>query len=203
MSVADRYALSQFRAFRQKFVPRTIASQPDLASLIKFSEFALNDSPMLTGTGATAIPFWIKTADSAASKVGRLLLDVDLELRRSFALLSRNTASPTRDFQLVDLTSIQRDDALCLELALSGELHHALTSRPIDFLITLDWMWDNRYAKSRVRSPLITLDPTERWAGIMSSASACVNSGQTVIATMAVDRGGSATFAFSSVGAPA
>ncbi|MFI5035002.1 MAG: hypothetical protein ACHQFZ_02215 [Acidimicrobiales bacterium] len=203
MSVADRYALSQFRDFRQKLFPTTIASQPELASLIKLSEIALNDNPMLTRTGAFAIPFQIKTADSAASKVGRLLLDIDLELRRSFALMSRNTASPTRDLQLVDLTSIQGGDALRLELALSGELHHALASRPFDFLITLDWMWDNRYARSRVRSPLITLDPTERWAGIMSSAFACTQSGQAVITTMTVDHYGFTTFAFSSVGARA
>lgn len=200
MPVADRYELSEFRDFKQEFIPSTNASQSKLSNLIKLSEFSSNDRPLATRMRSVAVPFLVNIANSTATAVGRVLLDVDLELRRSSALQLRNTTSPTRDPQLVDLISMKGDDDLQIELAISGELHHALTSRPIDFLITLDWIWDYRYARSRVRSPLITHDPRQRWAGIMSSALACTDMVRSVYTTMTVGQDGSTTFAFRSAG---
>src|SRR5450759_5341034 len=161
MSVADRYALSKFRGFRAELIPTPIASQPELADLIRLSEISMAGRPLGTRQRAVAIPFLVRMTNASASSVGLMLLDVDLELRRSSALQLRDTTSPTRNLQLVELVSMQSDDALQIELAVSGELHHTLTSRPIDFLITLDWIWDYRYARSRVRFPLITRDPRE------------------------------------------
>jgi len=201
MSAADRYALAEFREFRRELIPQAVASQRKLTGLLALSEIQLNNRRSSTDQRVIALPFQVTITESTASNVGRLLLDLDLELRRCAALQFRDSASPTRELQLVDLLSIQRDHGLRVELAVSGELHHALSSQPVDFLITLDWLWDYRYARSRVRFPLLTNNPKERWADIMSSASVCMDLGQSAYTTMTVQHDGSTTFAFHSAGA--
>lgn len=201
MSAAERYALDEFREFRRELIPQAVSTQRKLARLLTLSDIQLNNRQSTTGQQVIALPFQVTITDSTASNVGRLLLDLDLELRRCAALQLRGSVSPTREPRLVDLLSTQREHALRVELAVSGELHHALSSQPIDFLVTLDWLWDYRYARSRVRFPLIATDPRERWADIMSSATVCTVMGRSAYTTMTVQHDGSTTFAFHSAGA--
>lgn len=194
--MANRYALPQLEELLQSLVSTASALQPQLTNLIRESEFTCAAGPLDERKREVAVPIQMEIANPAASNVGRLLVDVDLELRRSSALLTRNATAPTRNVQLVRVLTMRADDSLRLALGASGELHDALTSRPIEFLATLDWLWDNRFARSRVRSPSITSDPSKRWAGILTSAFACTATRRPVVTTMVVEHDGSTTFAF-------
>jgi hypothetical protein len=194
--VLDRYELSEFHEYRDQLAPAMFAMESHLSKLMKRSEYAVVGPIGVEWPERVAVPFYLKLERPTAANVGRILLDFDTEVRRTTSYQLRASMALSRSSEYMTVIETKVDDALRIALAFSNELRLGLTTRPIEFLLALDWFWDFRYARSRVRSPLGRHDPHERWNKIFSSVSECTTTGYPVTAEMALSDHGSTTFSF-------
>jgi hypothetical protein len=195
-SVPERHEVSTFLEFRSQLPPAQFATESKLSDLMKQAEYPLASRPGIESSDRVAVPFYLNLESAAASNAGRILVDFDMEVRRTTSYQLRTSMAPPRNSRYVEVVGAEQDEAFRIVLALSNELRLALTTQPIEFLLTLDWFWDFRYSKSRVRNPVGQRNPHERWQNIFSSASECAASSQPVSAEMVIGRHGNTTFKF-------
>jgi hypothetical protein len=188
--------MSTFLEYRNQLAPAHFSMESRLSNLMKRAEYPLARSGGNDWPERVAIPFYLNLESPTVANVGRILLDFDLEIRRTTSYRLRASIVPPRNSQDLEVVNTKLDDALRIALALSNELRLSLTTQPIEFLLTLDWFWDFRYSQSRVRSPLSRRDPRERWRDIFSSVSECTATTYPVAAEMAIGDQGSTTFSF-------
>jgi hypothetical protein len=89
-----------------------------------------------------------------------------------------------------------RSSSIDVVLGAMGETNAALTSRPIAFLQTFDWFWLHRHARTRVRPPYESIDPTIAWIEMLRTASDLVKRESPVCVTIQVATDGMTVFGF-------
>ena len=94
-------------------------------------------------------PVFLHLADSTVFNVGRILVDVDIELRRAGSYLTSGSLRPLKGSDLVVLKSAERASSSTITLLTSQIISVLLTSRPFDFLLVLSWMWEHRLNRTR------------------------------------------------------
>jgi hypothetical protein len=194
----DRYQLNEFTDFQEIFLLPNEAVQRELGNLIRRSELTYVSSKGIDDRQLLAVPLQIHLANSTSANVGRTLLDLEIELRRTASYLETGKVRPSRNNEIVELISASHNASIDLVVAVSMEIYRMLASRPIDFLLLLDWFWTRRHNRTKVRSPYERTDPTGVWNQLVASATDCVHSGHPVVVTMRIDVDGSATFQFRS-----
>ena len=194
----ERYELSAFLEYKSQLSPALFAMEPKLSNLMKRAEYPLVGHAGIEWRERIAVPFYLNLERATVANVGRILLDFDMEARRTTSFQLRASIVLPKKSEFMTMINTQSDDELRIALALSNDLRLALTTQPIDFLLTLDWFWDFRYSQSRVRSPIGQRDPHERWRQILSSASECTTTSTPVAAEMVIGSQGTASFGFRS-----
>lgn len=198
-SMTERYELSKFLEYRSQLTPAQFSMESRLSQLMKRAEYPLTSYQGSGRKDHVAIPFYLNLETPTSSNVGRVLLDFDLEVRRTTSFRLRGSIAPPRNAQNLEVVGAQTNDVLRIALALSKELRLALMTQPIDFLLMLDWFWDFRYVQSRVRSPLSQRDPRERWSNILSSVTESTSTTTgSIAAEMTIDNHGVTSFGFQS-----
>jgi hypothetical protein len=99
---------------------------------------------------------------------------------------------------MVEVLSAQYVASIDIVVAAAMEIYGLLTSRPVDFLLLLDWFWSHRHNRTKVRLPYEEIDPTRVWADIVAMANRCLEAGRPVVVTVAVETDGSTRFGFES-----
>jgi hypothetical protein len=193
----DRYRLRDLADFRDQFEVPSI-DQQRLGSLIQEAEFTYTSSKWSHHPQLKAVPLQIHLANSTTSNVGRIVLDIGVELRRTASYLERGSIRPPRNNESVELISAQQESSIDLVVASAKEIYRLLTSRPIDFMMLLDWLWAHRQNRLKVRSRYEQDDPRRRWSDIVDMATICAEKSHPVAVTMRVDSDGSTNFGFTS-----
>jgi hypothetical protein len=108
----------------------------------------------------------IRLESAIVSDIGRALIDLDVELRRTFAFLSDGSMRPRRDRGSVELLFAQKNSSTDIFVLTSTLFYQLLTSRPMDFLHVFSWFWDHRLNQTRVRSAKSLEDELPGWLAI-------------------------------------
>jgi hypothetical protein len=195
----DRYRLGEFADLRSQFSLPTNIEQRQLGSLLRRSELTYASSKGIDHPQLLAMPLQIHLANSTSANVGRTLLDLEVELRRTASYLENGAIRPSRNNEIVEMISARHVTSIDLVVAAAREIYNLLTSRPLDFLLLLDWFWSHRYNRTKVRSPYEHVDPTRIWAELVAMAQSCIKSGRPVVVTMTIEVDGSTKFGFRSL----
>jgi len=195
----DRYRLGEFQTLSREFITHSAVDQCQLGALLSRSEITFTSSREFHHPLVRAVPLHIHIDNSTSANVGRTLLDLDVELRRSASLLITGSNRPIRNSHAVELISAQHQTSIDLVVAVSNEPFNMATSRPIDFSILLHWCWSRRLNRTKNRKPFEEPDPVISWQRITQTASICIDRGQPVALSMSVAADGSTTFAFTSL----
>jgi hypothetical protein len=194
----DRYALAEFEALRRDFSSIVDNDQSRLGQLLRRSEIIYTSSKGMHHPRLTALPLQLHLANSTATNVGRMLLDLDVELRRAASYLRSGSLRPSRNNQIVEVISAQHVASIDIVVAAAQDIYQHLTSRPIDFLLLLNWFWSHRYHRTKVRLAYEEINPVQAWKDVVEMAEICIETGRPVIITMEVDRDGSTQFGLQS-----
>lgn len=195
----DRYALREFEVLKRDFSSIVDKDQLRLGELLRRSEIVYTSSKGMHHPQLTALPVRVHLANSTASNVGRILLDLDVELRRAASYLGSGSLRPSRNNQIVEVISARHVASIDIVVAAAEEIYRLLTSRPIEFLILLDWFWSHRYHRTKVRLAYEEINPVQAWNDVVEMAHVCIEVGRPVVITMEVDRDGSTRFGLTSV----
>lgn len=195
----DRYCIKEFVELRNKFSLGTDTEQRMLGSLLRRSEITYASSKGIDHPPLLALPLQIHLANSTSANVGRALIDLELELRRTASYLDSGTIRPSRNSEIVEVISARQHSSIDLVVAAAMEIYRLLTSRPLDFVLALDWFWSHRHNFTKVRLPNGHNDPTRVWTEMLENAKRCIESGRSVVGTMEVEVNGSTKFGFKSV----
>ncbi len=195
----DRYRLREFADFREKYSMSPDAEQQQLGILLRQSELTYASSKGIDHPQLLAIPLQIHLANSTSANVGRTLLDLEVELRRTASYLENGTIRPLRNNEIVEMISGRHDASIDLVVAAAMQIYRLLTSRPIDFLLLLDWFWSHRHNRTKVRSPYEHTDPTRVWDEMVAMARSCIESGRPVAVTITIEVDGATKFEFRSL----
>ncbi len=142
------------------------------------------------------IPIHAHLASSAIGDIGRTLLDLDIELRRTLSFMTNDSTRPFRDRSAVDFVYARRFSSTDIFLLLSHAFYEIVTSRPLDFLLTLSWFWNHRVNQTRIRPASEREDHITSFDRITDLARASLVSGQPTVITITIDAGGSSEFIF-------
>jgi hypothetical protein len=188
--------MSEFSNHRRAFATRSHVDQPRLGNLIRFSEVTFISSHELHHPLVRAVPLRAHIENSTSANIGRILLDLDVELRRCASYLTNGSIRPSRARNTVELISAQHGASIDLVVAVASEPFNVVTARPFDFLVLLDWCWSRRVHRTRTRRPYEELEPVRNWQRMAEMASTCIGRSQPVSLSMNVAADGSTTFAF-------
>lgn len=152
------------------------------------------------GTGRAlpprTLPMNSQLASSVVGDIGRTLLDLDVELRRTISFISDGSTRPLRDRNAVEFLSARQTSSTDIFLLLSRVFYEVLTSRPLDFLVTFSWFWEHRLNQTRSRPAQDTKSHINVLNVIGENARASLNSGQPVVITISIATGGSTDIVF-------
>ena len=195
---SNRYLLDEYAIQASEFSNRAENLDRPLGHLLRNSEFEFLNSGEMKPPVYSAIPLHIHLDNSTSSNVGRILLDLDVELRRCAAYMLNGSIRPLRNFTLVQLIAAVRTYSVAIIIAAGRQIYDLLTSRPVTFLQLLDWFWSHRLSQTKVRQPNDESDRGADWNDIMSLATSCIELGRPVILTAEVTRAGNTRFGFKS-----
>lgn len=195
----DRYRLSELTELRNKFSLGPEIEQQTLGNLLRHSELTYASSKGIDHPQLLALPLHIHLANSTSANVGRTLIDLELELRRTASYMNSGTIRPSRNNEIVELISAGHISSIDLVVAAAMEIYSSLTSRPLDFVQILDWFWSHRHNFTKVRLPNEVKDPTGIWTEMAEMAKKCIESGRMVVVTTKVEVDGSTKFGFQSL----
>ena len=142
------------------------------------------------------IPIHAHLASSAIGDIGRTLLDLDIELRRTLSFMTNDSTRPFRDRSAVDFIYARHISSTDVFLLLSHAFHEIVTSRPLDFLLTLSWFWNHRVSQTRIRPARERGDHIDSFDRITDLARESLASGEPTVITITVDADGSSEFTF-------
>lgn len=194
--VRDRYRLGEFLTLSREFIAHSDLDQRQLGSLLSRSEITFTSSREFHHPLVRAVPLHVHIDNSTSANVGRTLLDLDVELRRCSSLLTTGSIRPTRNNHAVEVISAQHSTSIDLVVAVANEPFNIATSRPLDFVVLLDWCWSRRLNRTKTRQPYEELDPVISWQRIAQTASLSIDRGQPIELSMSIAAGGSTTCAF-------
>ena len=195
----DRYRIDDYNDRRFEFFSHYEIDQRTLGSLLGQSELVYASSKGLDHPLLRAIPLHVHLANSTSASVGRTLVDIEIELRRTASYLESRSLRPTRDTQMVEVLTAHHVASIDIVVAAAMEIYGLLTSRPVDFLLLLDWFWSHRHNHTKVRPPNEETDPTMIWADIVVLAKRCIESDRPVVVTIVLANDGSTRFGFQSL----
>jgi hypothetical protein len=195
----DRYRLDEFHERSEEFFIHGGVDQQLLGDLLGQSELIYASSKGLGHELLRAIPLHVHLANSTSANVGRTLVDLEIELRRATSYLGNGLLRPSRDNQMVEVLTAQHSSSITIVVAVAMDLYGLLTSRPVDFLMLLDWFWSHRRNRTKVRLPYEETDPTRGWDDVVAMARSCIEAGRPVVVTVEVDSDGSTRFGLRSL----
>jgi hypothetical protein len=190
----DRYRLLEFQDLRNRYPLPSDVDQQKLGGLLRRSELTYMKSKDFDNVAMLSVPLHIHLANSTAANVGRILLDLQVELRRTAAYQQNETIRPTGNNEIVEMISANHEASIDLVIAAAMEIYILLTSRPIDFLLLLDWCWTHRHNRTKVRSPYEDIDRTRVWSDLIAMARSCVEADRPTVVTMTMEIDGSTKF---------
>ncbi len=192
----DRYRLSEYEDRYTDFTVRNTVSQESLGDLLGRSEIVYANSKGLDHALLRALPLHVYLTNSTSANVGRTLVDLEIELRRVASYLTSGSVRPSRDSRTVEVISAKNVASIQIVVAVALEIYGLLTSRPIDFLLLLDWFWAHRHRHTSVRPPIEETDPTRPWTDIVTMAKRCIEIGRPVVVTVTNNINESTGFGF-------
>jgi len=131
-------------------------------------------------------------ASSLACDVGRTLLDLDVELRRTLAFLIDGSSRPLRDRSTVEVLHAVKNMSFHMAFGTSSTFNDLLFSKPLEFQLVFSWFWDHRLNQTRTRPAKRFLDRLPEWYDIAALAKEYVIQNQPVRFILEVDsKGGS------------
>jgi hypothetical protein len=196
--IRDRFAMSEYIDLQSDFLSRTKVDQHQLGELIERSEVIFTSSKGVHHPRLHAIPLHLHLDNSTSAHVGRTLLDLDVELRRTASYLSRGSVRPSRNNYIVEVLSAQHTASIDVVVAAAHEIYDLLTSRPLDFVQLMVWFWDHRHNRTKVLQPYEEIDPIQVWQNLYQSAADCVALDRSVTVTVDMTIEGATTFGFGS-----
>jgi hypothetical protein len=162
-SSSDRFIMASFTNYQSALRTESEIYESRIAELIReAAPYSARSSPKL--------PIRVHIENSSCAAVARVLLDLDLELRRASTFLSSGNTRPAVESRAVQVATIARSSAIDVTLEASREIYLALTSRPIALLQVLDWFWLHRQTRTRVRPPYEVIDPVFAWTEMLRTA---------------------------------
>lgn len=194
----DRYRLNEYEERRADIAGLSHADQQSFGELLRRSEIVYASSKGLDHALLRALPLRVHLANSTSANVGRTLVDLEIELRRVASYLTSGSLRPSRDNQSVEVISAQHVASIQIVVAVAMEIYGLLTSRPVEFLLLLDWFWSHRHNRTKVRLPYEETDPTRVWTDIVAEAKRCIEAGRPVVVTVTDNADGSTRFGFRS-----
>jgi hypothetical protein len=196
--IRERFAIGEFIELQNDFLSRATVDQRQLGELIERSEVIYTSSKGVHHPRLHAIPLHLHLENSTSAHVGRTLLDLDVELRRTASYLSSGSLRPSRNNNIVEVLSAQHVASIDVVVAAAREIYDLLTSRPLDFLALMVWFWDHRHNRTRVLQPYEEIDPVQVWENLHQSAAACIAQERSVTVTVDMTIDGTTNFAFGS-----
>jgi len=191
----DRLRMNSFAHYQSVFRAQTEFLDPRIADLVRAATVYSDPDSQERGIDPmTSLRVHIE--NSSCANAAHTLLDLDLELRRTSAFVTYGRTRPAGDSHIIEVVSATQTPSILVALQAGKDLYAALTSRPISFLLALDWFWLHRQVRTRVRPPNEEIDPSVSWAAVLRAAFDFVQRGDPVVVTIEVAADGTTTFGF-------
>lgn len=148
---SSRYAINDFLELRGNVNTEPFLDHEILGELL--NQYAMQESNFPRGQSLLprTLPVFACIDSFGASDVGRILIDLDVELRRTLAFITDGSMRPYPDRRTVEVSTTWRDPMTKVLLNLAPSFFGALTTDPLEFLITFSWFWDHRINQTRTR----------------------------------------------------
>lgn len=198
----NRYEINKFIELSNELRVRDPVDQRNLGVLVRAGTLRHELTKELGRTQTRTVPVSLHLADSTAFNVGRILADIDIELRRAGSYLTTGSLRPLRSSGLVEVSSAEQASSIDVTLLASQILSNLLTSRPFDFLLTLSWLWEHRLSRTRARVARDGTDHLQILNQVARSSSECLAKNEPVMTTLNIETDGSTRFEFLSPDMP-
>jgi len=187
---SSRYAINDLLEFRGNVNTEHSLDQEMLGELL--SRYAIEESNFPRGQVLSPRTLFVLACidSSGASDVGRVLIDLDVELRRTLAFITDRTMRPYADRRTVEILTTQSDSVTNVLLALAPSFFGALTTEPLEFLLAFSWFWDHRINQTRTRPARSLEEQFSAFGEINESADRSVTSKEPVMITLKIDSKG-------------
>lgn len=195
---SSRYAINEFLDIYNDLHAATNFDQQALGTLLDRAVGERYDLVKGLTLLQQTLPMNSHLASSVVGDIGRTLLDLDVELRRTLSFISEGSTRPLRDRSAVQFLSARHTSSTDILLLLSRVFYEVLSSRPLDFLVTFSWFWDHRLNQTRSRPAQDQRGHISALNAIADVARESLNSGQPVVMTMKIAADGSTEFMFDS-----
>ncbi len=194
----SRYAISDLLELRGNINMTPGFSQKTIGELL--TQWVAEDSNSLCGASLTSrtLPVVAFIDSSRASDIGRVLIDLDVELRRSLAFVTDRTMRPYADRGAVEILSAKRDSVTNVLFSLPPSFFIALSTEPLEFLLALSWFWDHRMNQTRTRPARSLPEHYAAFIEIIESAKRSVTSKESVMIALKIQSKGFTEFCLES-----
>lgn len=193
--------MSDFKDFYREYTARSTFNQSRIGVQLLLSSAAISPPAANHSARDSRLHFQVFVATPAAAHVGRLLMDLDVELRRALSFLTSESVRPEKHVRGMELVSAEREAYLKITALLSPELSVMLATRPLDFLRVLWWFWDHRLTCTKTRITQRVEDPARRWDDLERESLRQVELGEHIFASLIAASEASASFGVSSLSA--
>jgi hypothetical protein len=148
---SSRYAIHDLLELRGNINTEPFLDQVILGELLRRYATEETHFPRGQTLSPRRLPVLACIDSFGASDVGRILIDLDVELRRTLAFVTDGTMRPYPDRQAVEVLTTQSDSMTNVLLSLAPSFFGALTNEPLEFLLAFSWFWDHRINQTRTR----------------------------------------------------
>jgi hypothetical protein len=170
---SSRYAINDLLVLRSNIDSTSPLDQETLGELLIQYATEKSNFPDSISLGPRVIPILASVESPVAGDVGRILIDLEVELRRTLAFVTERAMLPYRDRGTVEILVAHRDSITNLLISLASPFDRVLATEPLEFLLALSWFWDHRLNQTRTR-PAKSLQ--EQFAAIIAIAEAAKHS---------------------------
>jgi hypothetical protein len=194
----SRYAVNGLLELRSKINTTPGIDQTIIGGLL--TKWVAEDFSPLSGVALSprTLPVVAFINSSRASDVGRVLIDLDVELRRTLAFISDRRMRPYPDRGTVEILSAKRGSVTNVLFKLAPLFFSALSTEPLEFLLALSWFWDHRMNQTRTRPARSLQDHFTAFSAIIESAKRSITSKESVMIALKIKTKGSTEFCLES-----
>jgi hypothetical protein len=190
----DRYVVNSFREARRQLIGIAPINQALLGTLLINANRHFHAS--ISSELVPTLPVRIELSSSQIGDVGQVLIDLDLEIRRTASYLAVGATRPLRERGTVTLLGGSRTSSTIIFVSVSGSIYEALVAKPLDFVLAMSWFWDHRLTRTKYRALVSEDESHGTLTHITRSAQLAITAARPSVVALRIDPQGETLFEF-------
>jgi hypothetical protein len=186
----DRYDIGGLLALLREFGLRSGINQESLGELIESVETFDTSSTDQQVDMERAVVVHAQLTNATSGNVGRVLIDIDRELRRTALFLIDRSQRPSKTVGAVELMIASQSNSIELVITASKQMYRLMKLQPLSFVVTFSWFWAHRLNQTKLRSMNEDFERIVDLDGLIVSGAAALSSHQLTFIYISIDNDG-------------